>query len=49
MSFQQRDIAANRFDWHYMRYKDGSEELYDMRADPGETTNLVDSGARREA
>lgn len=32
-------------DWHYMRYKDGSEELYDMRADPGETTNLVDSAA----
>jgi iduronate 2-sulfatase len=27
--------------WHYMRYKDGSEELYDMQTDPGETTNLA--------
>jgi iduronate 2-sulfatase len=28
-------------DWAYMRYKDGSEELYDMTADPGQITNLV--------
>ena len=28
-------------DWHLMRYKDGTEELYDMRNDPGETTNLA--------
>ena len=27
--------------WHYIRYKDGTEELYDMEADPDETTNLV--------
>lgn len=27
--------------WHYMRYKDGSEELYDMEKDPGEITNLA--------
>lgn len=28
-------------DWAYMRYKDGSEELYDMKADPKQYTNLV--------
>ncbi len=28
-------------DWAYMRYNDGSEELYDMRADDGQFTNLA--------
>lgn len=28
-------------DWAYMRYGDGAEELYDMRADPGQITNLA--------
>jgi arylsulfatase A-like enzyme len=27
--------------WRYIRYADGSEELYDMRADPNEWTNLA--------
>ena len=27
--------------WAYMRYADGSEELYDMKADPGQFTNLA--------
>jgi iduronate 2-sulfatase len=27
--------------WAYMRYEDGSEELYDMQADPGQYTNLA--------
>ena len=27
--------------WRYIRYADGSEELYDMRKDPNEWTNLV--------
>lgn len=31
--------------WAYMRYEDGSEELYDMDSDPGQFTNLAsDSG-----
>ncbi|MBY0512323.1 MAG: sulfatase [Gemmataceae bacterium] len=28
-------------DWRYIRYADGSEELYDERADPHEWTNLA--------
>ncbi len=28
-------------DWRYIRYADGSEELYDMRADPNEWHNLA--------
>lgn len=27
--------------WRYIRYADGSEELYDVRADPNEWTNLA--------
>ena len=27
--------------WRYIRYADGSEELYDMHADPNEWTNLA--------
>lgn len=29
--------------WHYIRYEDGSEELYDRAADPREWTNLAAS------
>lgn len=28
-------------DWRYIRYADGSEELYDLRNDPNEWTNLA--------
>ena len=28
-------------DWHFIRYNDGSRELYDMKVDPGEVTNLA--------
>lgn len=28
-------------DWRYVRYADGSEELYDMKSDPNEWTNLA--------
>jgi len=27
--------------WRYIRYEDGSEELYDHRVDPDEWTNLA--------
>lgn len=29
-------------DWRYIRYNDGAEELYDMRKDSNEWTNLID-------
>ncbi len=31
--------------WRYIRYADGSEELYDMRKDPNEWTNLADDAS----
>lgn len=32
-------------DWTYIHYKNGEEELYDMRKDPGQITNLASSAA----
>ena len=34
--------------WRFIRYADGSEELYDMRRDPQEWVNLVSMSANRE-
>jgi len=39
-------------DWTYIRYKNGEEELYDMRSDPGQFTNLAndpDQAGRKKA
>ena len=48
-----RGIHAVRSErWRYIRYFDGSAELYDLRDDPGETTDLsgeVTARARCEA
>ncbi|MFN3648153.1 MAG: sulfatase [Armatimonadota bacterium] len=33
--------AVRSEDWRYIRYADGSEELYDLRTDPHEWTNLA--------
>lgn len=35
--------------WRYIRYADGSEELYDMQADPNEWTNLAADEKHAEA
>ena len=37
-----KGFSLRTSDWHYMRYNDGSSELYDMRSDPNEFTNLAD-------
>ena len=34
--------------WRYIHYADGSEELYDMEADPNEWTNLAGTSAVKE-
>jgi iduronate 2-sulfatase len=41
VSFVSKGASWRTRDWAYMRYKDGSEELYDMRKDPGQITNLA--------
>lgn len=38
----RKGYAVRTKDWAYMRYKDGTEELYDMVNDPGQFTNLAD-------
>lgn len=37
----QGNHAVRTEDWRYIRYADGSEELYDEKADPNEWTNLA--------
>jgi arylsulfatase A-like enzyme len=37
----QGNHAVRTKDWRYIRYADGSEELYDHRDDPNEWTNLA--------
>lgn len=38
---QPRDHAVVTDEWRYIRYANGDEELYDVRNDPGEFTNLA--------
>ena len=33
------------WNWRYTRYFDGSQELYDLKNDPQEWTNLIDDSA----
>lgn len=40
-SHNQGNHAIRSHRWRYIRYADGSEELYDMHADPHEWTNLA--------
>jgi arylsulfatase A-like enzyme len=37
----QNNHAVRTERWRYIRYADGSEELYDVKADPNEWTNLA--------
>ena len=40
-TFGQNNHAVRTDRWRYIRYADGSEELYDMQRDPNEWTNLA--------
>ena len=43
LSFVGRGTSLRTPGWHYTRYKDESEELYDMQADPHQYRNLAKS------
>lgn len=40
-TWQYNNHAARSLNFRYIRYRDGSEELYDHRTDPGEHLNLA--------
>ena len=42
-TFTPKNHSLRSKDFHYIRYADGSEELYDLRADPHEFHNLAGS------
>ncbi|ANY19333.1 Choline-sulfatase [Tsuneonella dongtanensis] len=49
-TYQQGNNGVRWRNWNYIRYRDGSEELYDLSADPHEYTNLLaKDGARYDA
>jgi arylsulfatase A-like enzyme len=42
MTYQRGNHSVRSHRWRYIRYADGSEELYDHDADPNEWNNLAD-------
>lgn len=43
-TFDEGNHAVRDAQWRYIRYADGSEELYDLQADAHEWTNLAQAG-----
>ncbi len=43
--YGRNNVALRTRDWRYIRYADGSEELYDHRSDPDEIINLASDPA----
>jgi len=41
MNWYYQNYAVRSHDWRYIQYRDGTEELYDHRADPNEHKNLA--------
>ncbi|MEE2938475.1 MAG: sulfatase-like hydrolase/transferase [Planctomycetota bacterium] len=39
--FEQGNASVRDLDWRYLQYADGSEELYHLKHDPNEWTNLA--------
>ena len=46
-TFDQGNYSVTGARWHYIRYADGNEELYDSVDDPHEWTNLAGSPAQK--
>jgi arylsulfatase A-like enzyme len=46
-TFRRNNHAIRTEHWRYIRYADGSEELYDHTRDPYEWTNLAKDGSHR--
>ena len=44
MSWQEGNHSLRWREWRYIRYRDGSEELYNQRKDPREWHNLAAQG-----
>ena len=44
MTYQRGNHAVRSNEWRYIRYSDGSEELYDHRQDPDEIRNIALDG-----
>jgi hypothetical protein len=40
-TFGKGNVSVTGRRWHYIRYEDASEELYDRSTDPHEWTNLA--------
>lgn len=47
-SWDYGNFAVRSEDWRYIVYRDGSEELYDHRSDPGEHINLASDSSYSE-
>ena len=47
-TYQRNNHAIRSEYWRYIRYADGSEELYDHRVDPNEWTNLASRSEHNE-
>ena len=48
MTYQRGNHAVRSNRWRYIRYADGSEELYDHSKDPDEIANLATAGEHRQ-
>lgn len=48
LSFAKGSTSLRTRNWAYMQYTDGTAELYDMKTDPEQFTNLASSSAHQE-
>jgi iduronate 2-sulfatase len=44
-SWYYKNLSVRSNNWHYIKYRDGSEELYNHLNDPGEHVNLANDPA----